>query len=38
MQREWEPEELIACWALLEEDRQLLANKTGRRGWVSASS
>lgn len=29
MRREWEPEELIACWTLLEEDRQLLANKSG---------
>ena len=29
MRREWEPEELISCWTLLEEDRQLLANKSG---------
>ena len=29
MRREWKPEELIACWTLLEEDRQLLANKSG---------
>ena len=29
MRREWEPEELIACWTLLEEDQRLLANKSG---------
>ena len=27
MRREWEPEELIACWTLLDSDRALLANK-----------
>jgi hypothetical protein len=25
----WEPEELVAGWTLLEEDRRLVANKTG---------
>ena len=29
MRREWEPEELIGAWTLVEADRQLLANKTG---------
>ncbi len=29
MRREWEPEELISAWTLVEADRQLLANKTG---------
>jgi hypothetical protein len=29
MRREWEPEDLIACWTLVEADRRLLANKTG---------
>lgn len=29
MRREWEPEELIACWTLLGGDRGRLANKTG---------
>jgi hypothetical protein len=29
VRREWEPEELIGAWTLVEADRQLLANKTG---------
>lgn len=29
MRREWEPEELIACWTLLEGDAALVGNKTG---------
>lgn len=29
MRREWEPEELIACWTLIEDDWRLLANKRG---------
>lgn len=29
MRREWEAEELIACWTLLDSDRERLANKTG---------
>jgi hypothetical protein len=29
MRREWEPEDLIACWTLVEADRRLLANKAG---------
>ena len=29
MRREWEPEELIGAWTLVEADGQLLANKTG---------
>lgn len=29
MQREWQPEELIECWTLLDDDRRLVANKTG---------
>ncbi len=29
MRREWEPEDLLACWTLVEPDRQLLANKAG---------
>ncbi len=29
MRREWEPEELIGSWTLLEEDWRLLANKAG---------
>lgn len=37
MRREWEPEELIACWTLLDADRNLLANKSGatRLGFVA---
>lgn len=29
MRREWEPEELIACWTLLDSDRARLGNKAG---------
>lgn len=29
MRREWEPEELIACWTLVDGDRERLANKAG---------
>ena len=29
MRREWEPEELIACWTLVDEDWRLVGNKTG---------
>ncbi len=29
MRREWEPEELVACWTLVDEDWRLVANKTG---------
>ena len=29
MRREWEPEDLVACWTLVEADRDLIANKTG---------
>jgi hypothetical protein len=29
MRREWEPEELIASWTLIDRDRELLANKSG---------
>jgi len=29
MRREWEPEDLLACWTLMDPDRQLLANKAG---------
>ena len=29
MQREWQPEELIECWTLLDGDQRLVANKTG---------
>ena len=29
MQREWHPAELIECWTLLDDDRRLVANKTG---------
>jgi hypothetical protein len=29
MKRDWEPEELIDCWTLGENDRRLLRNKTG---------
>lgn len=37
MRREWEPEERIGAWTLVEADRQLLANKTGasRLGFAS---
>ena len=36
MRREWEPEELIACWTLVDTDRRLVANKRGatRLGFV----
>jgi len=36
MRREWEPEELIACWTLVEADWRLVANKSGatRLGFV----
>ncbi|MGH9222474.1 MAG: DUF4158 domain-containing protein, partial [Acidimicrobiales bacterium] len=29
MQQQWEPEEIVARWTLLDEDWRLLANKTG---------
>jgi len=29
VRREWEPEELIACWTLVEADQELVANKSG---------
>jgi hypothetical protein len=29
MRREWEPEDLIACWTLVEADWLLVANKSG---------
>ncbi len=29
MQREWEPEDLVAAWTLLDDDWVLVANKTG---------
>lgn len=29
MRQDWEPEDLVAAWTLLEDDRQLIANKTG---------
>lgn len=29
MRREWEPEELIASWTLLDDDWRLVGNKTG---------
>lgn len=29
MQRDWDPEDLIACWTLVEADWKLLANKRG---------
>jgi TnpA family transposase len=29
MRREWEPEDLIACWTLAEADHELVSNKTG---------
>ncbi|MGH2943943.1 MAG: hypothetical protein ACRDLN_14335 [Solirubrobacteraceae bacterium] len=29
MRLEWEPEELIACWTLLDSDRGRLGNKAG---------
>jgi hypothetical protein len=37
VRREWEPEDLVACWTLVEADWELLANKTGatRLGFAS---
>ena len=29
MRQEWQPEELIECWTLLDSDQSLVANKTG---------
>ena len=29
MRQVWEPEDLVAAWTLLEDDRRLIANKTG---------
>lgn len=29
MRREWDPEDLIACWTLIDADRKLVGNKTG---------
>ena len=29
MRREWQPEELIACWTLVDRDWELVANKSG---------
>jgi hypothetical protein len=36
VRREWEPEDLVACWTLVEADRELIANKSGatRVGFV----
>lgn len=36
MRREWDPEDLIACWTLIETDWPLVGNKTGptRLGFV----
>lgn len=31
MRREWEPEELIACWTLVDADWRLVVNKSGAR-------
>lgn len=30
---EWEPEDLIEVWTLLEDDMKRLRNKTGAKGW-----
>lgn len=30
MRREWQPEEMIASWTLIDRDWELLANKVGR--------
>jgi hypothetical protein len=30
VRREWESEDLIACWTLLDGDRPLVGNKRGR--------
>ena len=35
MRREWEPEELIDCWTLVDDDWELVAKKRGPRGWGS---
>ena len=37
MRREWSPEDLIACWTLVDADRALVGNKTGatRLGFVA---
>ncbi len=29
MRREWEPEDLVACWTLLDADWRMVGNKTG---------
>ncbi|MDP9486202.1 MAG: DUF4158 domain-containing protein [Actinomycetota bacterium] len=29
MRREWDPEDLIDCWTLVDADRSLVGNKTG---------
>jgi len=29
VRREWEPEELIACWTLVDDDWRLVSNKAG---------
>ena len=29
MRRDWEPEELVGAWRLLDDDWELLANKSG---------
>src|SRR5664280_1582830 len=40
MRREWEPEDLLACWTLMDPDRQLLVNKAGatRLGFAVSST
>jgi hypothetical protein len=36
MRREWEPEDLVGCWTLVEDDWRLVGNKTGAYpGWAS---
>ncbi|SEB99225.1 hypothetical protein SAMN05216532_0130 [Streptomyces sp. 2231.1] len=38
MRQEWEPEDLIEVWTLLEEDQERLRNKSGgQTGWGSLS-
>ena len=34
MRREWQPEELIECWTLLDSDQGLVANKDETGGKI----
>ncbi|MFD9604785.1 hypothetical protein [Streptomyces sp. NPDC059970] len=36
MRQDWEPEDLIEVWTLLEDDTKRVRNKSGTYGWFAA--